>query len=347
MAVGAVALAEDHDAVRGDEGPHAELQAVPVWELCLPGRRHGRAVLRRAALRWNRPRAPRSANSGGACPTPGLTPSAATPLPERGRRRDGLNHSHGGGGTKSQRELSALYFKALTKNRHHKIDINIISEVLGVRIYQKVTWGVGKLALLKTHIPAERRNGVSPEESDERAHAAAVALCRGGGNGVWQFVLLLCVCLPRVVVVLRTESWTPSWPAPPEFYFSAWYHKVWKFPLACFSQLSWICPLPAPCAHPASLLAGNGRISWLSVSTAQLRLKLDVLPTLFSSKIQNTAARQLLLIKLTQTKSGCGGESKAGVEERAGLSLLVVAVGDWKKKKGLIHRKRKGIKSSQ
>lgn len=110
------------------------------------------------------------------------------------------------GGTKSQRELSALYFKALTKNHHQKTDINIISAVLGVRIYQKVTWGVGKLALLKTHIPAERRNGVSPEESDERAHAAAVALCRGGGNGVWQFVLLLCVCLPRVVVVLRTES---------------------------------------------------------------------------------------------------------------------------------------------
>lgn len=42
VAVGAVALAEDHDAVGGDEGPHAELQPVPVRE---PGlsrrRRHG------------------------------------------------------------------------------------------------------------------------------------------------------------------------------------------------------------------------------------------------------------------------------------------------------------------
>lgn len=42
VAVGAVALAEDHDAVGGDEGPHAELQPVPVRESGLSRRRrHG------------------------------------------------------------------------------------------------------------------------------------------------------------------------------------------------------------------------------------------------------------------------------------------------------------------
>lgn len=52
---------------------------------------------------------------------------------------------------------------------------------------------MGKLALVKTHIPAERRNGVSPEEGGERAHARAVALCPVGGSCVLGGVVLLCV----------------------------------------------------------------------------------------------------------------------------------------------------------
>lgn len=41
IAVGTVALAEDDDAVGGDNGPHSELQAIPVRELGLSRRRHG------------------------------------------------------------------------------------------------------------------------------------------------------------------------------------------------------------------------------------------------------------------------------------------------------------------
>ena len=51
---------------------------------------------------------------------------------------------------------------------------------------------------------------------------------------------------------------------------------VWNIPLASLGQLSWLCPLPASCAPPASSLKGQYeklKSPWLSVSTAQQQLK--------------------------------------------------------------------------
>ena len=58
---------------------------------------------------------------------------------------------------------------------------------------------------------------------------------------------------------------------PPALYCWAW-RMVWIIPLVRRSQLSRLCPLPAACAPPASLLVGWGerqRRPWLCVSTAQ------------------------------------------------------------------------------
>ena len=67
---------------------------------------------------------------------------------------------------------------------------------------------------------------------------------------------------------------TTCWPVPshcprrvnspiqiPQFYCSAWHHVVWHIPLANVGQLSWLCPLPAPCAPLAHHCQGNAR-SW-------------------------------------------------------------------------------------
>jgi len=35
-----------------------------------------------------------------------------------------------------------------------------------------------------------------------------------------------------------------------QFYFSLWHYVVWDIPLVSLGQLSWFCPLPAPCAPP-------------------------------------------------------------------------------------------------
>lgn len=67
-------------------------------------------------------------------------------------------------------------------------------EVKVITIYRKTTWEkVGKLALVKMHIPAERRNGVSLEEGGDRTHARGWRCAPLAGAGLCCAVLL-CVC---------------------------------------------------------------------------------------------------------------------------------------------------------
>jgi len=58
----------------------------------------------------------------------------------------------------------------------------------------------------------------------------------------------------------------------PHFYPWAWCRMVWKITLVSWGQLSWLCPLPAPCAPPAHSLVGRWEEQnkpGLCVSTAQ------------------------------------------------------------------------------
>lgn len=92
VAVGTVALAEDHDAVRGDEVPHAELQPVPVRE---PGlyrrRRHGGKIAFAAAA--------------------ALTLGHARPFRSRQQTRRADLFGGSEGGTKRQGGLSPPHFR--------------------------------------------------------------------------------------------------------------------------------------------------------------------------------------------------------------------------------------------
>lgn len=99
VAVGAVALAEDHDAVGCDEGPHAELQPVPVRErgLCRRRRHGGPGAFPAAAA---------------------LTLSPGRARPFRSGQRDGPGRPtrRARGGTTGQGGLCALRFT----HRHYK-----------------------------------------------------------------------------------------------------------------------------------------------------------------------------------------------------------------------------------
>jgi len=59
---------------------------------------------------------------------------------------------------------------------------------------------------------------------------------------------------------------------PPCFLCWARRHMVWGTPLVSWGQLSWLCPLPTPCASSAHSLVGwceRQKRPWLCVSTAQ------------------------------------------------------------------------------
>lgn len=63
---------------------------------------------------------------------------------------------------------------------------------------------------------------------------------------------------------------------PLQFYHSAWHHVVWNTLWIILRQLSWFCPHTAPCANPASSLAGQcekQRCSQLYASTVLQQLK--------------------------------------------------------------------------
>lgn len=53
----------------------------------------------------------------------------------------------------------------------------------------------------------------------------------------------------------------PLSPSSSRFVYWAWLHRVWDTPWVSWHHLSWLCPLPAPCTSPASLLGWNGERS--------------------------------------------------------------------------------------
>ena len=77
---------------------------------------------------------------------------------------------------------------------------------------------------------------------------------------------------------------------------------VWNTPLATLGQLSWVCPLPAPAAPLAYLLAGQSeklKSPWLGVSTALQQLKHQCVINVILILVQNIAPYQLLGGKFT------------------------------------------------
>ena len=75
----------------------------------------------------------------------------------------------------------------------------------------------------------------------------------------------------------QSPSSRPPHPSqlPPVLLFSMTSYGL-EYPWASLGQLSQLCPLPASCAPPASLLAGQYeklKSPWLRISTAQQQLK--------------------------------------------------------------------------
>ena len=115
-------------------------------------------------------------------------------------------------------------------------------------------------------------------------------------------------------------------------WFPLWCHIVWNIPLARQGQLSWFCPLPAPCAQQPSLAGGETEMSLALCSHCSATTKASVcclhcsFPEAKTSKhssIPNTIQKINSVPDESRTETESTNQSSVSVQPPLFWALLV------------------------
>lgn len=90
---------------------------------------------------------------------------------------------------------------------------------------------------------------------------------------------------PKDLCLFHSQLTLWLWPTSSSFTAFAWCHMVWTIPLTSSGQLSWFCPIPAPCVpQPPSQRRWKTKMSLALYSTTQQQQHQSTIHVIFLLK---------------------------------------------------------------